>query len=92
LAEYRPNVYLGLSGFQTEVRRKNFGSILWRHKQRGTTRKLLFGTDWPIHLLFGRQQEWVAEMRKAVDEGILTPEELDQIFFRNAAEVLKLAI
>jgi uncharacterized protein len=90
LAEYRPNIYLDLSGFQTEVRRKNFDHILGRHKQRGILRKLVFGTDWPIHRFFGTQQSWIAEMRKTVDKGLLTPQELDRILYGNAGELLRI--
>jgi uncharacterized protein len=90
LAEYRPNIYLDLSGFQAEVRRKNFDEILRRHKQRGLLRKLLFGTDWPIHRFFGNQKTWTAEMRKTVDKGVLTPEELDRILYFNAAELMRI--
>ena len=90
LAEYRPNIYLDLSGFQAEVRRKNFDGILRRHKQRGILRKLLFGTDWPIHRFFGNQKTWIAEMRKSVDKGLLTPEELNRILYFNAAELMRI--
>jgi predicted TIM-barrel fold metal-dependent hydrolase len=91
LAEYRSNIYLDLSGFQTEVRRKHFDCILGRHKQRGTLRKLVFGTDWPIHRFFGNQKYCVEEMQKTVATGLLTTQELDRILHGNASELLGLA-
>jgi predicted TIM-barrel fold metal-dependent hydrolase len=90
LAEYRPNIYLDLSGFQTEVRRNSFDSILFRHKQRGLLHKLMFGTDWPIHRLFGGQRKWVDALRGCAEREVVTNRELDQMLYANAAEVLKI--
>ena len=48
LAQYRPNIYLDLSGFQAEAMRGQFKNILKWHISRGLSRRLLFGTDWPM--------------------------------------------
>jgi len=89
LAAYRPNVYLDLSGFQPAWRRGELGRILTEHKEAGLLRKLLFGTDWPIHRIYGGQAQWVEAFRDCASRGILTEEELDWIFCRNAAEILR---
>jgi predicted TIM-barrel fold metal-dependent hydrolase len=92
LAEYRPNIYLELSGFQTEIRRKGFVHILRRHRQRGTMQKLLFGTDWPIHRLLGGQKEAVEAILRAAHEVQVRPDELERILYGNAAELLGLTL
>jgi len=89
LAAYRPNVYLDLSGFQPEWRRGGFDSILAEHKAAGLLRKLLFGTDWPIHRIHGSQRQWVDAFRDCAQRGIVTAEELDWLLYRNAAQVLR---
>lgn len=88
LAAYRPNIYLDLSGFQPEWRRGELGGILAEHKRNGILRKLLFGTDWPIHRLLGDQKEWVDAFRECARTGVVSEEELEWLFYRNAAEVL----
>ena len=88
LAEFRPNVYLDLSGFQTEVRRGGFAEILHRHLRRGLSRKLLFGTDWPIYRLFGSQKDWVDAVRSTV-AGLGYPSATaDDVLGDNMARVL----
>jgi predicted TIM-barrel fold metal-dependent hydrolase len=89
LAAYRPNVYLDLSGFQPEWRKGELDRILAEHKSAGLLRKLLFGTDWPIHRIHGNQPQWVEAFRDCARRGVITEEELDWIFYRNAAQVLR---
>lgn len=83
LAEYRPNVFLDISGFQTELRRGNFDDIVLFHKQKGILRKLLFGTDWPVHRMAGKQIQWVSAVNALADKSILSRTELDDLFAGN---------
>jgi predicted TIM-barrel fold metal-dependent hydrolase len=89
LAAYRPNVYLDLSGFQPDWRKGELDGILAGHKSAGLLRKLLFGTDWPIHRVYGNQMQWVEAFRDCARRGVITEEELDWLFYRNAAQVLR---
>lgn len=88
LAAFRPNVYMDLSGFQPDWRRGGLDSILLEHKRNGLLRKLLFGTDWPIHRIQGGQKQWVDAFIDCAARGILTDEELGWIFYDNAAQIL----
>lgn len=88
LAAYRPNVYLDMSGFQPDWRRGDLAGILAEHKRNGVLRKLLFGTDWPIHRLLGDQRQWVEAFCQCARDGVISDEELDWLFCRNAAHVL----
>ena len=88
LALHRPNVYLDMSGFQPAWRRGELAHILAAHKRNGVLRKLLFGTDWPIHRMYGNQQQWVEAFRDCVAEGILSEEELGWLFHDNAVQVI----
>ena len=90
LAQYRPNIYLDLSGFQADVSRGQFKHILQWHVSRGLTRKLLFGTDWPIHRFFGSQQRWVNEIKNWETAGILSAQDTDNIFSGNMKSLLGL--
>lgn len=89
LAAFRPNMYMDLSGFQADWRRGDLDSILLEHKRNGLLRKLLFGTDWPIHRIMGGQRQWVDAFIDCARRGILTDEELGWIFYDNAAQVLR---
>lgn len=88
VAEYRPNVFLDLSGFQTELRRGGFAEIISWHKKRGLIRKLLFGTDWPIHRFYGSQKKWVDAFRELRDTEILTEQEYDNIMCKNMERLI----
>jgi len=89
LAAYRPNVYMDMSGFQSIWRRGELDRILLAHKHAGLLRKLLFGTDWPIHRIMGGQKQWVDAFIDCAQRGILTEEELQWLFYKNAAQVLR---
>jgi uncharacterized protein len=84
LAAYRPNVYLDLSGFQPHWKRGELDAILAEHKKNGILRKLLWGTDWPIHFLHGDQQQCVEAFRDCARRGVINDEELDWLFCKNA--------
>jgi uncharacterized protein len=88
LAEYRPNIYLDTGGFQVTHRRGEWAEALAFFKRRGLLRKLLFGSDWPVHSQYGPLKTWVE--RLSVSEGLLTEAEVQWILWDNAREVLKL--
>lgn len=89
LAEYRPNVYLDTAGFQGVHRRGEWADTLSFFKRRGLLRKLVFGTDWPIHSQYGPLPMWV---ERACDRqnGTLTEAEARWLLEDNAREILKL--
>lgn len=88
LAQYRPNVFLDVSGFQSELADGSFLAIMRAHRRRGLCRKLLFGTDWPIHRFFGSQQKWVDAMRELERQGALSADELAGILGGNALRLI----
>lgn len=87
LAQYRPNIYLDLSGFQQEP--AALKDIIRFHLARRLERRLLFGTDWPIHRFFGSQARWVGEFKKLEAEGILGPRQLEDILCNNFKELMQ---
>lgn len=88
LAQYRPNVFLDLSGFQTAVNRNEFSNIIRWHIARGLTKKLLFGTDWPIHRFWGTQRDWVEKIIALHAESLVTEEDVKNILGENLASIL----
>lgn len=88
LAQYRPNIYLDLSGFQAEMNAGRFRRILRWHVARGLTRKLLFGTDWPIFRFWGSQSSWVKEIKDCRADGLISEEEMEDIFSNNMKGLL----
>lgn len=90
LAEYRPNIYLDLSGFQAELNKGYFREILRWHISRGLSRKLVFGTDWPIYRFWGTQSRWVNEIKACHEEGLLSDEDADNLLFKNMKGLLAL--
>lgn len=90
LAEYRPNVYLDTAGFQVVHRRGEWAETLGFFKRRGLLRKLVFGTDWPIHSQYGPNETWLPRLSCAPD-GPLNAMELGWVLEHNAREILKLS-
>jgi predicted TIM-barrel fold metal-dependent hydrolase len=88
LAQYRPNIFLDLSGFQTAIHRNEFRNIINWHLSRGLGRKLLFGTDWPIHRFWGNQREWVEKFTALESEAVLPTEEMNNILGNNLLGIL----
>ena len=92
LAQYRPNIYLDLSGFQAELNRGYFNGIMKWHSSRGLTKKLLFGTDWPIYRFWGDQLKWVNAIKSCQTEGIISSDDMSNIFYRNIKSILPIEI
>jgi hypothetical protein len=90
LAEYRPNVYLDMSGFQAELRRDTWNKSLAWFKARGLLRKIVFGTDWPIHRPHGSQRDWTDAARSGASDGPLSAAEVRWILEDNPRELLGL--
>ncbi len=88
LAEYRPNVYLDTAGFQTPLGRGEWAASLAYFKGRGILRKILFGSDWPIHYSYGQAGEWLARLG---GDGPLDERELRWFYQDNPLEVLRLS-
>jgi predicted TIM-barrel fold metal-dependent hydrolase len=88
LAQYRPNIFLDLSGFQTAVNRNEFKNIVSWHVARGLVKKLLFGTDWPIHRFWGSQNDWVRKFTALQAESLLTQEDVQNILGKNLLGLL----
>ena len=88
MAQYRPNIYLDLSGFQGELQQGQFKRILKHHLSRKVVSRLLFGTDWPIHRFWGGQAKWVNEIKSYESEGLITQDDLQNIMSNNAKRIL----
>lgn len=88
LAEFRPNVYLDLSGFQPAWRRGDLPAVLGHHVRRGLHRKLVFGTDWPIYRLFGSQRDWVAAVSQTLHGLGCTADQVEDVMGRNMLRLL----
>lgn len=88
LAEYRPNIYVDTAGFQVASRRGEWVETLALYKRRGLLRKLLFGTDWPIHRQYGSLATWQERLRE--DRGPLTEAELRWVLEDNAMDLLRM--
>jgi predicted TIM-barrel fold metal-dependent hydrolase len=84
LCNNRPNIYVDVSGYEA-------GSVAGLNTlfRRGINHKVLFGTDWPIFRLQGRQAGFIDRLTEegAFPEGM--PEsERDLFFHKNAARLL----
>jgi len=51
-------------------------------------RKLLFGTDWPIHRFYGDQKKWVDAFRDLRADGVVNEQEYAMIMRENIAGLL----
>jgi uncharacterized protein len=58
LCSHRPNVYLDVSGFEVSGS-ASLGALF----QRGINHKILFGTDWPIFRMQGKQKDFVDRLK-----------------------------
>jgi predicted TIM-barrel fold metal-dependent hydrolase len=84
LCNNRPNVYIDVSGYEAAGTEG-----LTRLFSRGINHKILFGTDWPVFRLQGRQSDFVQQIggEDAFPVG-MSDFEREMFFFRNAARVL----
>ncbi|WP_442604269.1 amidohydrolase family protein [Paenibacillus sp. KN14-4R] len=83
LAQYRPNIYLDLSGFQADVPDGTYKTTMKRFLAKGLGSRLLFGTDWPIHRFFGNQLKWVRAIQALHTEGYCSEYDLNRILYQN---------
>jgi predicted TIM-barrel fold metal-dependent hydrolase len=56
--------------------------------RRNLSSRLLFGTDWPIHRLFGRQKSWVDAVDDFVARKLITSADADNFFYKNIMTLL----
>jgi predicted TIM-barrel fold metal-dependent hydrolase len=89
-ARYRPNIYLDMSGFQSELGKGGLDEIVRASLRSGLSKKLLFGTDWPIHRFFGTQEKWVSEIKLLAKRGAAGNEDLENMFHRNFSRICRL--
>ncbi|MNG07270.1 Amidohydrolase [compost metagenome] len=89
IAQYRPNVYLDLSGFQGELKHGRLQQIMRYNIARGLSRKILFGTDWPIHRFFGTQKKWVETIQNLKTDNVISNNDLENIMYRNFQDLIE---
>lgn len=84
LCNNRPNIYMDVSGYEAAG-----SAALNRLFRRGITHKVLFGTDWPVFRLQGRQIDLIEKLTKenAFPES-MTDAERELFFHKNAARLL----
>lgn len=83
LCNNRPNIYLDVSGYERE---SMVG--LRRLFERGIGHKVLFGTDWPIFRLQGRQRGFVDRLSREAYPPGMSDTERDMFLFANATRLL----
>lgn len=89
MAEFRPNVYLDISGFQSELNpdlSQVISKIKWLFHNR-VNHKVLFGTDWPLFNIIGNQKKWVNFFAN-LDVSVLSEEDKEKLFYQNMSHVM----
>lgn len=92
LCEYRPNVYLDLSGLQAKMRVERAAGYHRHVFHRGINHKIIFGTDWPLFRMQGSTAEFVEQLAGA--EGVMrgvSKHDRDQVFRGNIGRLLPAA-
>jgi predicted TIM-barrel fold metal-dependent hydrolase len=85
MCSHRPNVYLDVSGYEVSELHN------LRHLfSRGVNHKVLFGTDWPLFRLKGKQKDFVSMLvdSNEVFPPAMSQAEMEWFFFRNARRIL----
>lgn len=83
LCNNRPNVYVDVSGYEAAG-----GAALNTLFRRGINHKVLFGTDWPVFRLQGRQVTFVERLKEEGAFPDTMPESDRALFFHGNAERL----
>ena len=93
LCEYRPNVYLDISGLQGKLETDRETGHFRHLFYRGISHKILFGTDWPLFRMQVDQKGFVADLigENKILAG-LSPGDLELIFFKNIERLLPAAV
>jgi predicted TIM-barrel fold metal-dependent hydrolase len=93
LCRFRPNVYLDISGYQATLGFDPSADAVKKIVSIGINHKVLFGTDWPVFRLQGKQKSFVDVL---VDEGgplgELNDREQSLIFHGNVERLLESAV
>lgn len=82
LAAHRNNIYLDMSGFQTQTDQK-FEETMIQHLKLRLHKKILFGTDWPVHFFSGHQRNALKKMEMLLTHGVLDQTNYDLIMYKN---------
>jgi len=88
LASHRNNIFMDISGFQP-LSNEKFEIILKELLEKGLQKKILFGTDWPIHFFSGSQKNAVNKMIRLRDKGVLSQADWENIMYKNIERLLK---
>jgi predicted TIM-barrel fold metal-dependent hydrolase len=89
---YRPNLYLDTSGYQTTLHLESGGAIR-AVVARAVNHKVLFGTDWPVFRLQGRQQAFIEPlMAEAGPLSEVSERDRELILYKNAERILSEAV
>lgn len=95
IANYRPNIYLCMTAWQPLLRRfpEEFYRILHMMIAMVTSRRILFGSDWPANRHVLAQSEWVDAFRNIPESAgfQMSEERAKAILGGNAARLLKLS-
>jgi predicted TIM-barrel fold metal-dependent hydrolase len=96
VANYRPNIYLCLTAWQPLLLRfpDEFYRILRMMIALVTSRRILFGSDWPATKSFCSLSRWIDAFRRVPKSAgfEMTTERADAILGGNAARLLKLSL
>jgi len=79
---------MDISGFQP-LSNEKFEIILKELLEKGLQKKILFGTDWPIHFFSGSQKNAVNKMIRLRDKGVLSQADWENIMYKNIERLLK---
>jgi len=82
LATHRNNIYLDMSGFQTHSDEK-LKEMMQHHFSLNLHKKILFGTDWPIHFFSGNQRTALAKVKKLLSSDICDRATHDLVMYKN---------
>mgnify|MGYP000173617387 CR=1 FL=1 len=85
LAQECENIWFDISAFQNYIEDLDDTKKRFRMFFDKVPDKVLFGSDWPMFSIRGPQNKWVNFM---YDLNVLTEDELDKLFYRNAHTVL----
>lgn len=84
LCEFRPNVYMDISGFQTNAECPGLEMLL----EKGIAHKILYGTDWPVFAL-GRSHAETLQFFDSLSRELISDTERTLILSANAKRLLE---
>lgn len=85
LCKENKNVYTDVSAFQRELGKESLEAKM-KIAFEEIPNKMIFGTDWPLYSMMGKQKQWVDYFKNHEN---ISEDNKERLFYKNFMEMLE---